>query len=411
MMRRYKLVAAFVLILAATAGTIKLVAYATGGHAWGTTRVVYYVNPDNVYVPAADAVAAIQRGASAWNTQGNVNVQLVYGGTTTGGSLSLDHVNNVFFRNDSSAYIAETYWWYDGTGHIVDFDTVFHENYKFYTGNTGCNGDGYYIENTGTHEMGHALGMAHSSVSTATMWAYSDTCATWKEDLDPDDIAGVQTLYPPATNTGPAAPSSLAAAQDSANPTSSLDLGWTDSASNADGYRIERSTDGVTFGTIAQLASNASWYTDGGLAAGTIYYYRVYAFNSVGNSAYSNVAQGQTQVVNIAPLPAPPPPTTVSAPSSPSGPTPNNGATGINTNGNVTLSWSCAGATSYDVYFAAGATPTLYRSGLTSPSVSVSSLAASTTYSWVVVANNSAGSTTGPTWSFTTKASPGNKKK
>jgi len=31
-------------------------------------------------------------------------------------------------------------------------------------------------------------------------------------------------------------------------------------------------------------------------------------------------------------------------------------------------------------------------------------LSAGTTYSWTVVANNGVGSTTGPTWKFTTKA-------
>jgi len=34
-----------------------------------------------------------------------------------------------------------------------------------------------------------------------------------------------------------------------------------------------------------------------------------------------------------------------------------------------------------------------------------------TQYSWFVVAKNAAGSTSGPTWSFTTKVAPGKGKK
>jgi hypothetical protein len=56
----------------------------------------------------------------------------------------------------------------------------------------------------------------------------------------------------------------------------------------------------------------------------------------------------------------------------------------------------------------------LYAQNLTNTSLTLSSLTNSTSYSWLVVAKNTAGSTSGPTWSFTTKAAstkPGNGKK
>jgi hypothetical protein len=134
-------------------------AYTTEGHAWGVRQVPYYINPDNLYVSESSAVAAITSAAAAW--RGIANVELVYAGYTTGSSLTNNGKNEVFFRNDSSGYIAETYWWYDGTGHLVDADIVFHESSRFYSANLGCNGDGFYIENTGAHEFGHALGCIH----------------------------------------------------------------------------------------------------------------------------------------------------------------------------------------------------------------------------------------------------------
>src|SRR5262249_50841443 len=46
-----------------------------------------------------------------------------------------------------------------------------------------------------THEMGHALGLGHSSDSSATMYAYvhfDNRCAS----ITPDDVQGITTIYP-----------------------------------------------------------------------------------------------------------------------------------------------------------------------------------------------------------------------
>jgi hypothetical protein len=361
--------------------------------------VPYYVNPANLYVSDAAALTALQGAASAWHDQSGANISLTYAGYTSVNALTLDYKNEVFFRNDTGgSVIAETYWYSSGTT-LVDADIVFHEaDHVFTTASNGCSGSQYYVENTGTHEFGHVLGMAHTTVTTATMYPYSDYCETIRETLDPDDIAGIQSLYPPAaTPTVPSAPSQLSVSVTAANPSSSLSLAWVDTAANATGYQVGRSTDGVTFTTIAQLGSTASSYVDTGLTAGTSYSYEVAAFNSAGQSAYSNVATSTTQPQS----PAPP----QTAPSAPFSPSPADGATGVNPN--VTLSWSDSGAQAYDVYL----NGTLYKANLTSPSVSVSSLTSATAYSWTVTAKNSAGSTTGPAWSFTTRNSPGKKKR
>jgi hypothetical protein len=67
-------------------------------------------------------------------------------------------------------------------------------------------------------------------------------------------------------------------------------LAWTDNASDASGYYIERSLDGVTWRQIATVGANATSYLNKGLTSGTQYRYRVRAFNSIGDSVYSNVA-------------------------------------------------------------------------------------------------------------------------
>jgi predicted phage tail protein len=94
--------------------------------------------------------------------------------------------------------------------------------------------------------------------------------------------------------TVPAAPSNLVA---TAVSTSQINLSWTDNANNEQGFRIERCQgNGCTnFVQIAQVAvANTTSYSDTGLASNTRYRYRVRAYNSVGNSAYSNIALART---------------------------------------------------------------------------------------------------------------------
>jgi hypothetical protein len=74
-------------------------------------------------------------------------------------------------------------------------------------------------------------------------------------------------------------------------------LAWTDNSGNETGFKIQRKQ-GAT-GTYAQIATpgaNVTTYTDNdpALLDGTVYYYRVCATNTAGDSAYSNEASGTT---------------------------------------------------------------------------------------------------------------------
>ena len=72
-----------------------------------------------------------------------------------------------------------------------------------------------------------------------------------------------------------------------------LTLTWTDNATGADGFKIER--DAGPTGAFVQIATagpNVTSYIDSGLVSATTYCYRVRAFNVTGDSAYSNQACG-----------------------------------------------------------------------------------------------------------------------
>lgn len=93
------------------------------------------------------------------------------------------------------------------------------------------------------------------------------------------------------------APSGLTAA---ALPSSSsrIDLAWTDNTTTEDGFKVERSLDGVAFTVIATLPPNTQAYTDTGLFPSTTYYYRVKAFNAAVETPVSNTASATTTAVS-----------------------------------------------------------------------------------------------------------------
>lgn len=182
----------------------------------------------------------------------------------------------------------------------------------------------------------------------------------------------------PVTPTTPTAPSSLTA---TAASSSQINLAWSDNSANEEGFDIF-SCDGSgcnDFLPIGRVGANTSGYSDTGLNPSTVYGYQVRAYNSAGNSGYSNMAYGITQ--------NPP-----QRPSAPSGLV----ATGVSRT-KISLSWtdtstnetgfkvercSGAGCTNFAQIATVGANTTVYTN---------SGLRRGTTYTYRVKAYNAVG--------------------
>jgi fibronectin type 3 domain-containing protein len=148
-------------------------------------------------------------------------------------------------------------------------------------------------------------------------------------------------------------------------------------------YRLQVSTNSSFSPTVydsSGLTTTSQRVTT--LVGSTTYYWRVYAANASGTSAWSE-APNYRSFTTVG-VPPPPAPTLVS---------PANGSTGVSTS--PTLSWNVStGATSYrlQVSLSQNFTSTVYdQSGLTSTSQQVTGLANNTPYYWRVNATNAGG--------------------
>jgi len=95
-----------------------------------------------------------------------------------------------------------------------------------------------------------------------------------------------------ATSTVPNKPSNLVALLTGST---QITLFWIDNSNNESGFKVERTLDPAgTWNQITSVSQNITAFVNNNLAEGARYYYRVRAYNSIGNSDYSNEANATT---------------------------------------------------------------------------------------------------------------------
>ncbi len=124
----------------------------------------------------------------------------------------------------------------------------------------------------------------------------SSSEASFPETVGPDLTYNFGTdAFVAKIASGPAAPASLTA---TAISSSSIILGWLDNSNNETNFRTERKlglcTSANPWVPIATVLANVITFTNTALSANTAYSYRVMAYNTFGNSGYSNCASATT---------------------------------------------------------------------------------------------------------------------
>ncbi len=127
-------------------------------------------------------------------------------GVTTGVGYDFENParnqNEVVFPDEwpfDKAALAVTIVTIDTRTHtIVDADIAFNPNYRFdVLADPGGDARFYDVQNTMTHELGHAVGLAHNPADErAVMYPSSKRGEIHKRRLADDDRAGLEFLYP-----------------------------------------------------------------------------------------------------------------------------------------------------------------------------------------------------------------------
>ncbi len=159
------------------------------------------------------------------------------------------------------------------------------------------NEDGFKIERklTSTVTFSQIATVAANVTSYASTGLLADTSYTYR--VRAYNAAGHSAYSAEASATTlpnpPAAPSGLNATTVS---NTEIDLAWNDNSGSETGFRIERKAAGdAAFTEIATTGAGTTNYASTGLSGSTEYFYRVRAYNTGGNSSYSNGASATTQ--------------------------------------------------------------------------------------------------------------------
>ncbi len=134
---------------------------------------------------------ALSNAAKAWEAAGKgvLASKSTYTNTMTSYAV-LDGYNNVTRISTTQDYLAQCTWWTSG-GKITEADINFNPSYSWSTNPTGAQFD---IQTIFTHELGHALGLGHSTSSTAVMkptFSHHERLRT----ISSDDISGIDAIY------------------------------------------------------------------------------------------------------------------------------------------------------------------------------------------------------------------------
>jgi hypothetical protein len=108
--------------------------------------------------------------------------------------MLFDEDNSSGYFPAGSSVVAVTPIWFYSSGRIADADVLFNGlSFRFTTSKQAGRFD---VQDVGTHELGHLLGLDHSGWAGASMFPYVDPTVILHRSLSADDIGGLRAVYP-----------------------------------------------------------------------------------------------------------------------------------------------------------------------------------------------------------------------
>ncbi len=152
-------------------------------------------NPDGI--SSSTVLNRFQTSADVWDNQVAANI---IGTFTSGGSRNnipvFDGYNQHGWKDLASTTIASTWTWSSG-GIASESDAAYNTDFSW--SSSGASGK-MDLQNIATHELGHTVGMGHSSTASGnsclTMYPSGSLGETQKRTLGDGDINGIKARYP-----------------------------------------------------------------------------------------------------------------------------------------------------------------------------------------------------------------------
>ncbi len=177
---------------------------------WRDTRVKFYLNTQGCHdVDFATLQEIADAVAQTWSAVSSATVTVEFVGTTDAMPSAItnqaDGINVLYFDNTNrvippnSGILGVTYVSYDNDGSIVDTDIILNDA-EWNLAQRNADGT-TMLQALLTHEMGHALGLDHSTLNEPpdiqpSLYPYF---AGGESTLEIDDEAGISCIYPNAS--------------------------------------------------------------------------------------------------------------------------------------------------------------------------------------------------------------------
>jgi hypothetical protein len=182
----------------------RLLAFETLGAKWGNGSPAFRINPNFPDVTLSGSIdqqiEIIRCASQIWRDQSRAKFQFQYLGTTTVRNLTAnDGVNAVFWSNQDGGDALAVTLFAGNNGVALAFDTTFFRSTNNVTNRWSGPGEPaagtFDIMGVATHELGHALGLDHTPIAQATMFASASGRALGLRTLHIDDRNGIESLY------------------------------------------------------------------------------------------------------------------------------------------------------------------------------------------------------------------------